>query len=62
MYMPVRQLPGQFFDPATFQTSENAASPGSTVAAPNGFGSLQALFQAGVTAHCEQQPATCRNR
>ena len=48
--MAVRQLPGQFFDPASFQTSENAASPESTVAAPSGFESLQALFQAGNAA------------
>ena len=50
MYVPVRQLPGQFFDPATFQTSENAASLDSTVAAPSGYESLQALFQAGTEA------------
>ena len=57
MYAPVRQLPGQFFDPATFQTSENAARPESAVAAPKGFDSLQALFQAGVAAHCDRAAA-----
>ncbi len=46
MYVPVLQLPGRFLDPATFSTSENAASANSSVAAPAGFASLQALFQA----------------
>lgn len=55
--MAVRQLPGMFFDPATFQTSENAASPESTVAAPTGFDSLQALFQASIAAHYDRATA-----
>lgn len=62
MYVPVRQLPGQFFYPATFQTSENAVSPGSTVAAPNGFDSLQALFQAGVAAVATHTAACCKSQ
>jgi len=46
VYVPVLQLPGRFLDPASFSTSENAASANSSVAAPAGFASLQALFQA----------------
>lgn len=51
----MRQLPGRFLDPATFNTSENAVSLSSSIAAPSGFNSLLALFQARVSAKLRGQ-------